>query len=94
MKTRELIQALTDLKNNFQEIRRIQMLLCEHDEKLQWWAMVLFAEISEVVSAYPKVDEAVYSLLKCKVAEFEKLVVSNALEQAKKALEKAEEKVE
>ena len=25
MKTRELIQALTDLKNNFQEIRRIQI---------------------------------------------------------------------
>ena len=65
-------------------------LLCETDEKLQWWAMVLFAEISELLMHGEKDDAAVWRVVEMKVTEFPKIVVHHALEIAK---EKASKKV-
>lgn len=59
--------------------------ICEADDKLQWWAMVLFAEISELVYSEQsgKCDERVaYSLIRCKVMEFPRLVISRVEKQA------------
>lgn len=63
--------------------------LCEDDDKLQWWAMVLFAEIMEVASVgapYADDDEAVANYVRSKAAEFPRLIVQRQLEKAKEKL--------
>lgn len=66
---------------NKQQIKTI----CEADDKLEWWAMVLFAEFSELVETIehggydPK---EMWSLIKGKAAEFPRLVVRRAEEKA------------
>lgn len=58
--------------------------ICEADDRLQWWAMVLFAEISELMSGgYREDKDAVHSYVRSKVEEFPRLVVQRAVEKAK-----------
>lgn len=66
-------------------------LLCEEDNKLQWWAMVLFAEISELVTSQYDMDVAVYKVIKAKVEEFPRLVIMNAVNKVKDKINKAED---
>jgi hypothetical protein len=67
--------------------------LCEDDNKLQWWAMVLFAEICDMVqNGYSPDDPAVCSVIKCKVDEFPKLVIQRQLEKVKEKNEAEEAK--
>lgn len=61
-------------------------LLCESDEKLEWWAMVLFAEIAAMIESYPKPDDAIYTLIVAKVREFDRLVIQRSLELAKEKI--------
>lgn len=57
--------------------------LCEADDKLQWWAALLFAEISELEQqCHPGDEAACWSLTRAKVKEFPKLVIQRQLEQA------------
>jgi hypothetical protein len=49
--------------------------LTEADGKLQWWASILFAEISEICSSNQPQDLAVLAVIKTKVKEFETLVL-------------------
>lgn len=64
-------------------------LLCEADDHLQWWAMVLFAEISELVDSSAGYGaEAVFPLIATKVKEFPGLVIERAKQKAKEAEEK------
>lgn len=65
-------------------------LLCEDDDQLNWWAMVLFAEISEywdyIEKNYSRLDgqAATFTdIVSGKVKEFEKLVIQRAKEKAK-----------
>lgn len=58
-------------------------LLCETDDKLQWWAMVLFAEISALVNSQKDIDEDICTFIRMKVDEFPRLVVCRSLEKAK-----------
>ncbi len=62
-------------------------LLCEADIKLQWWAMVLFAEISEIVANRPKCDESAYAVIQTKVDEFRNLIIQRSLEIAQDQME-------
>lgn len=58
--------------------------LCESDPRLQWWAMVLFAEISEMVDYQQgRFDAAVMKVIATKVDEFPRLVVQESLNKAK-----------
>ncbi len=58
--------------------------LCEADDKLQWWAMVLFAEIAEVAeSGYRDDDKVIAQYVRAKIAEFPRLVIQRQLEKAK-----------
>lgn len=64
--------------------------LCETDGQLQWWAMVLFAEISELAgthSGYRDDDKLIASCVRSKVDEFPRLVIQRALEKAKDTTE-------
>jgi hypothetical protein len=57
--------------------------LCEADEKLQWWAMVLFAEIMEVgTGGYSTADNVIAEYVRAKVAEFPRLVIQRQIEKA------------
>lgn len=62
-------------------------LLCETDQQLQWWAMVLFAEISELMIHGHKYGQAEWDCVQMKVEEFPKIVVQRALEKAKQESE-------
>ncbi len=60
--------------------------LCEADDKLQWWAMVLFAEIAGFV---PQAEEfggdankLIADYVRNKTKEFPRLVIRRALENA------------
>ena len=60
--------------------------ICEADEKLQWWAMVLFAEISDLVHhtySEKHFDIGHISVLFQKVNEFKELIVHNKLQESK-----------
>jgi hypothetical protein len=60
--------------------------LCESDARLQWWAMVLFAEVCELVGVEQKGGadaETTYRLVRTKAKEFEQLVMDRAVEQSK-----------
>ncbi len=61
--------------------------LCEADPKLQWWAMVLFAELLEFhemlrLNPRTKDNERFWVLASDKVAEFPRLVIQRQLEKA------------
>jgi hypothetical protein len=59
-------------------------LLCETDDKLQWWAMVLFAEIVALVhSGYGKEDNTLAEYVRAKVEEFPRIIIQRQLEKAK-----------
>lgn len=66
--------------------------LCEDDDKLQWWAMVLFAEICELVqtidNAYGGDPQTLTKMVRGKVQEFPRLVIQRQLEKAKENREK------
>lgn len=75
--------------------------LCEDDDKLQWWAMVLFAEIMEVASvgaSYENnekaiaryVEKAIARYVRIKVEEFPRLVIQRQLEKVKEKLDSTE----
>jgi len=60
--------------------------LCEADGKLQWWAMVLFAEIVSVADAfsgYRNDDKAIAGYVRSKVDEFPRLVLHRQIEKAR-----------
>ena len=58
--------------------------LCEDDQKLQWWAMVLFAEIASLSqSGYWNDDQAIAGYVRSKIEEFPRLVVQRQLEKIK-----------
>lgn len=59
--------------------------ICEADPELQWWAMVLFAEISDLVhNTYQnQFDYAYVSVLYTKIKEFESLIIQSKLNQSK-----------
>ena len=60
--------------------------LCESDDKLQWWAMVLFAEISDLAGPQSQCrdhDKSVAEYVRAKVSEFPRLVVHRQLEKAR-----------
>lgn len=63
-------------------------LLCEDDADplLRWWAMMLFAEISDIFHYwnFEDMDPAHFKVIKAKVDEFPRIVIQNALEAAKK----------
>lgn len=62
--------------------------LCEDDPQLQWWAMVLFAEICEVATGpYREDRDAVFRFVQQKEAEFPRLVIQRQLEKAKNKVE-------
>lgn len=63
--------------------------LCEADYRLQWWAMVLFAEIVEIASVssqHRDDDLVVASYVRAKADEFPRLVVQRQLEEARDKL--------
>lgn len=71
--------------------------ICEADDKLQWWAMILFAEISELIS-HSNLDirdpldvKIIYDITKRKVEEFPMLIVQRTLEQANGKISKLDE---
>lgn len=75
-------------------------LLCETDPQLQWWAMVLYAELcsyyEEVVyQAGNKLTQSDYDLLinqlRYKVEEFPKIVIHHQIQKAKKEAEKCQQ---
>lgn len=61
--------------------------LCEANPQLQWWSMVLYAEISELVEycrrRVENMDAAAIQVIISKVDEFPRLVVQEALNAAK-----------
>lgn len=57
--------------------------LCESDDKLAWWAMILFAELSDMVHHNTYVDDAVAKVMIRKIKEFERLIVMEKLNEAK-----------
>lgn len=60
--------------------------LCEDDPKLQWWAMVLFVEISEVAHngyGYGPDDRVLAEFVHAKVDEFPRLIIQRAQEKVK-----------
>lgn len=61
-------------------------ILVESDDKLQWWAAILFAEISEFVDAQKGGHdvETIYKCIRGKVEEFPGLVIQTMLDRAKK----------
>jgi hypothetical protein len=61
--------------------------LAEADDQLQWWAMVLFAEVSDLAMSadHGGYDAtAIYPLIVQKVKEFERIVVRRQVERAAK----------
>lgn len=76
--------------------------VCEADDHLQWWAMVLFAEISELI-LHSNLDtrdlhdaKILYDMTKRKVEEFPFFIVQRTLDQAKdklSRLDKLEQRV-
>lgn len=69
--------------------------LCEANDQLQWWAMVLFAEISELVTHYKSTGQdltrGAIDVIQTKVDEFPRLVVQEAIKQSKEKLGEVEE---
>jgi hypothetical protein len=66
--------------------------LCESDDRLQWWAMLLFAEISDVAgphSAHRDDDKLIADYVRAKSVEFPRLVVQRQLEKARAVNEAA-----
>lgn len=58
--------------------------LCEGNKKMAWWAMVLFAEICEVVHNCERDHpDFIKQYAVGKAKEFERLIVMNAVESAK-----------
>ncbi len=67
--------------------------LCEADDKLQWWAMVLFAEICELTagSMYREDGKSCWPIVLGKVAEFTNQVIQRQLEAAEGKLGRLDE---
>lgn len=55
--------------------------ICEADDELQWWAMVLFAEISDTATGYYGKDpDVIVRTVMSKVEEFPRLVIQRQKE--------------
>lgn len=66
-------------------------LLCEADDQLSWWAMVLFAEICDFVEAAKQQDapdKMIADYVRGKNEEFPRLVVHQQITKAKTEAEK------
>jgi hypothetical protein len=71
--------------------------VCQEDDKMEWWAMVLFAEISVIVTEAEHArhePKEVWPIIKAKVEEFPKLLVLRTIARAKAANEKKEKESE
>lgn len=64
-------------------------LICENDPQMQWWAMVLFAEIMAVVDSLKDNDKDLAFYTRLKTDEFPRLVVQNQINKFKKLQEEA-----
>ena len=65
--------------------------LCEDDLQLQFWAMVLFAEINTIAernSWYRNDDKAIADYVRLKVDEFPHLIVMRRLQKVQEKLKK------
>ncbi len=67
-------------------------LICEADGQMQWWAMVLFAEISEMMeyaeeNGGERETETYYNLVQNKVKEFPALIIQQTEQKAKQQIE-------
>ena len=72
-------------------------LLCEDNPQLQWWAMILFAEISDLLHGQLNANDDIKMLanyVKAKVEEFPRLVIHESLNAAKLRLEEEQKKGE
>lgn len=69
-------------------------LLCEHNPQLQWWAMVLFAEIVEMIDSSQPKDLAVLTIVSHKSKEFKDLIIQENLNAAKKHFEPPQEETQ
>ncbi len=60
--------------------------ICEADETLKWWAMLLFAEISDFTNIVhqSQFDSACVAVLYRKVKEFESIVIHSKFQESKK----------
>lgn len=57
-------------------------LLCETDDQLEWWAMVLFAEIAELVNHQGYSGQDKYPIIEQKVKEFDQIIINSVREKA------------
>lgn len=73
--------------------------ICENDDKMQWWAMLLFAELSDLIHhCEHDYDDVILKVIINKIKEFERIIVmekakdsrnkSSILERLKKIEEK------
>jgi hypothetical protein len=57
--------------------------LCEADPQLQWWAMVFFAEVCDLVHHLKDDDSLLATMIRQKAAEFPAQVVYEQVRKAK-----------
>lgn len=62
-------------------------MICEDDPQMQWWAMVLFAEISDLVHYIElhnePFDDAVKNIICRKIKEFKDLFLAHQIKKIK-----------
>lgn len=56
--------------------------LCEADDTLQWWAMVMFAELCEVAHLETCYDSVLAHGVRARAKEFKNIVLSKAIEKS------------
>lgn len=75
-------------------------LICEADERMQWWAMILFAELSQYFDSVnhlanykpgPNDHRMMFDQLKYKFEEFQKLIIQRQIEKAKDQIKEEQE---
>ena len=57
--------------------------VCESDDKLSWWAMLLFAELSDMAHNCGYIDATVAKVMIRKIREFERLIVMEKVNESK-----------
>ena len=66
--------------------------LCEGNPQLEWWAMVLFAEVCDLVeydkNSQGSYEKEAYKIIKQKTEEFDHLVIQEMEKQTKERLQK------
>lgn len=59
--------------------------ICRADDRMDWWATVLFAEIAQYKDSGMPVDVAYAKLVMYKVEEFERLILQGVIQKAQEA---------